>query len=435
MNAIETREVLDLLGSFVDKNLVVTEEEGGHTRFRLLETVRQYAGERLLETGESDEWRTKHRDNFLAFAEEAVPQLSGPDQGVWLERFEIEHDNLRSALKWCREQCDGNDLGLRLAGALWRFWWIRGHISEGRDWLTGLLAVEPGGQSGSVRALALNGAGSLASQQGDYTAALELLAEGLAIRRELGDRLGVAVSLNSLGNVAKAQGDHLNARAVFEESLAIFRELDDRYGVAVALGNLGIMATEQVDYPTAWTMHQESLAIMREAGNRLGIAMALCNLGFVALHRGEYSMSEALQSESLTIARDLGDRRTIANALQGLGAVAGELDDRIAGQQLLKESVKIWQELGDPRGIAGSLEQLAPLAHPPRAAQIWGASERLRKEIGSPLMPCEISKYDRRVSSARADMGDDAAFYQAWQEGRLMTTEQAVEFALEANEA
>src|SRR5579862_7397475 len=228
---IEHRDGLDLLTSLADKSLVVPEQNGAQTRYRLLETVRQYARDRLEDSGRSAAVRARHRDYYLALAEEADPKLRSAEQAEWLRRLEQEHENLRAGLEWSLVEAQSTG-GLRLCGALQRFWWTRGHFTEGRLWCTRVLGKAGAEERTRERAYVLNAAGVLSHDQGDYLAAKALHEEGLAIRRELGDRRGTAASLGNLGNVALNQGDYPAARALYEESLAILRALGDRYNSA-----------------------------------------------------------------------------------------------------------------------------------------------------------------------------------------------------------
>ncbi len=433
-SAISEQELLGLLSSLVDKNLVVFDERAG--RYRLLETVRQYAGERLSESGnddESDGIRRRHLDYLLVLAEEAEPHLKGAEQQAWLERLETEHDNLRAALGFALLL--PTDSGLRLAAAAWWLWYVRGYLGEGRRRLAAMLGSASAHEHTERRAMALNGAGVLAYNQGDYAPARALYEESLAIRREAGDRRGVAGSLCNLGNVAHVQGDYASARALYEESVAVFRELGDRQGVAGSLCNLGSVADDQGDYTSARALYEESVAVFRELGDRRGVAMSLDNLGIVADRQGDRGSARALHEESLAIRRDLRDLRGAAISLHNLGIVALEQGDHATARALHEESLAIRRELGDRWGVAFSLEGIAAVASalsgPDRAASIWGSAERLREGIGSPVTSRERSDYDRLIAGARAALGDDAAFDRAWQEGREMTLVQAIEYALE----
>ncbi len=428
---VEEWEALDLLTSLADKSLVVAEQRDGVTRYRLLETVRQYARDRLLEIGEGETWRDKHLAYFLELGEESEPHLAGAQQQTWLDRLEREHDNIRAALEWSSEVTDPGVLGLRLAGAIWRFWAVRGYLLEGRACLAGLLDAVQSTAAGAVRTKALNGAGVLAYEQGDYAAARTLHEESLGIRRELGDWWGIAESLNSLGILTYQQGDLLDALALYEESLAIRWDLGDRRGIAMSLNNLGNLAYEQGDYPTARAHYEESLTMKRELGDRRGIAISLNNLGNLAYDQGDYPAAWALYEESLAISRELGNRWGIAMSLNNLGNLAYDQGDYPAARTLYDESLAIKRELGDRPGVAESLEGLASfaaLADPSRAARMWGAAEKLREDLGASLPPNERLRYERHVGAAPTD---DAAFQLAWLEGRAMTLELAIEYALE----
>ncbi len=431
---IEHGDVIDLLTSLADKSLVVPEEqETAQTHWRLLETVRQYARDRLEDSGGSAAARVRHRDYYLALAEEADSKLRGAEQAEWLRRLEKEHDNLRAGLEWSLAEA-GPKGGLRLCGALQRFWWTHGHFTEGRQWCTRALGKAGAEERTRERAYVLNAAGVLSYHQGDYPAAKAFYEESLAIRRELGDRSGIAGSLGNLGSVTASQGDHPAARALLEESLAIYRELGDRFGIASSSNNLGNIAKNQDDCPAARARFEESLAIHRELGDRYGIAVSLSNLGDLAIDQGDPAAASPLLEEGLVIRRELGDRFGIATSLKMLGFVALAQSDYPAARALHEESLAIRRGLGDQFGILSSLQGLAAvvasLREPLRAARIWGAAERSRAEIGLPLKPSERSGYERRVAAARVASGDDAAFDSAWQEGRSLTLDQAIDLAL-----
>ena len=262
-DGVEDRDALDLLTSLADKSLVVVEQSDGHSRYRLLETVRQYARERLVESGGGEAVRVRHRDYFLTLAEQAEPKLVGAQQAEWLRRLDEEHENLRAALEWSLAEVQSG-AGLRLCGALYRFWWARGYLSEGRKWCARVLAMEGAAGRTLERPKALHGAGALAYHQGDYLAARALGEESLAIRRQLGDWKGIAASLNNLGMVACDQADYPAARALAQESLAISRELGNRVGIANSLNNLGNVAYDQAELGIG------PRALPREPGDRAG---------------------------------------------------------------------------------------------------------------------------------------------------------------------
>jgi predicted ATPase/class 3 adenylate cyclase len=383
-------DVLDLLTSLADKSLVAFDAERSESRYRLVETVRQYAREKLMESGAGETVRDRHLDYFVTLAELAEPKLMGAEQTMWLRRLEDEHDNLRAALEWS-VATDIGGRALRLCGALQRFWIMHGHGTEGRQWCTRVLSVEPSAAGTLARSKALNCAGLLAYHQLDYDEARRLLEESLAIRRAAGDSRGVAVSLNNLGMVALDQGDLAAARAMHEQSLALARELGNRNGIARSLGNLGMVASEQRDFGTARVLFEECLAIMRQLGDRDGTAIALHSLGGVACDQGQFDASVAYYLESLELLRELGHRPRITYSLAELARVSSALGDA---------------------ALAGSL---------------WGAAERAREELGmSPQT--EGDEHAAQIAAARATLGGEA-FDHAWHDGRALSTEQAVELA------
>jgi predicted ATPase/DNA-binding SARP family transcriptional activator len=467
-------DVLDLLSSLVDKSLVVFEVRGEAAgRYRLLETIRQYGQERLAEMEEGPAMRGRHRDYFLALAEAVEPLLSGPEQGMWLERLETEHVNLRAALDWCQAEEEGAEAGLRLAGALYFFWQVRGYLSAGRAYLGKALGRKGAARRTKVRAKASLGAGILATYHSDYGAAEALYEESLTISRELGDRRGIAAALYKLGSVAYYRGDYEAARVLCEESLSIFREIGDREGIVYSLHELGNVAGVQGDYGTARTLREESLAINREVGNRRGVASSVFYLGYLASLRGDYEAARVLYEESLAISRELGNKLGIVDSLEGFGNLASLRGDYEAARVLYEESLAICRELGGKHRIAYSLEcfgnvacthgdygaarvlyeeslaisrelgdrfiakSLAVFANlaatqnqPERAVRLWGAEEALRQTLGFPLSANRQKAYDRNLTAAREALGEET-YAAAWEQGRAMTLEHAIEEALQ----
>lgn len=392
---VDKYEILGLLSQLVDKSLLLKEDRGNQARYRLLETVQQYSLEKLRESVEEAALHRRHLDFFVGLAEQAEPELRGADQKIWLEKLEMEHDNLRVALEWSKTDASASELGLRLAGALWAFWEIRGILSEGRAWLEELLrATATSNVSASVRAKALRGAGVLANYQNDHERAHALLQESLALLRQLGDKRGIAVSLNNLGIAARNWGDHAQAAVFYEEGLALWKELGDKRGIAASLVNLAIVARSQRDYARATTLYEEGLSLFRELSNKLGIAITLNNLGVLAEDQGNYERAVALYKESLSLHHELGNKLGISGCLSNIAAVAGEQ------------------------------------GHPKRAARLFGAAEALREVINASLSSDERAEYDRKVAVVRAKL-DEAIFAEAWAQGRVMTLDQAVSYALE----
>jgi len=427
-------DILDLLTSLADKNLVLAEQHAGATRYRLLETVFDYAKARLRQDDQEAPWRNRHLTYFVAMAEEAEKEIALGDQSAGLDWTESEYDNLRGALTWSSSADANASLGLRLAAALWRFWSFRGYLFEGRSWLAEHLASPTDPSVRKARARALNGAGVLARIQGDYVAARQFLEESLAIQRDRGDRPGIAASLSNLGTVSLELGEHPAAQSFIEQGLAIYRELGDRRGTADQLSNLGAAMARAGDFPAARVLHEESLAIRRKLGDRRGTASSLMNLAMVARNNGDLAAARELYEASEAMYQELGDPYSTAGAWRQRALVMCDQADYKGAQTLLEKSLASFLNLGDRRGICDSLYGLAyvfSLRDPRRAAILWAAGERLREELGMRRPPIDRSRDERQVGAARAALGDETAFDLSWQEGRAMNLEHAVQYALE----
>jgi predicted ATPase/Tfp pilus assembly protein PilF len=408
---IDAYEVLDRLGQLVDKSLVQVDEPGSEGRYRMAETVRQYGLVKLRAAGEEAALRERHRDWYLALAEQAEPELEGPRQAEWLARLEAEHDNLRAALAWCVGRSEAV-AGARLGWALGRFWYVRGHWSEGREQLASLLAL-PGMARTVERDRALHWAVTLAIQQGDCPAAWALAEESLVIQRELGDQQGIAKSLGSLALAATHQGEYETARALYEEGLAIVRQLGDQQEIAEALSGLATVAHFQGENEAARGLYKECLAIQRQLGNKRKIAYSLNNLGTVAYVQGDYEAARALYKECLAIDREVSGQQAIYYSLLNLGSVAADQGDYEVARALYEESLAICRQLGDQQGIAVSLLNLGEVAKNQRkyeeARALYEESLAIHGQLGnqhsvalSLLSLGEVANDQREYEEARA---------------------------------
>ncbi|MDQ2827502.1 MAG: tetratricopeptide repeat protein [Chloroflexota bacterium] len=434
-------DILGGLASLIDKSLLrPVDQQDAEPRQRMLETVREYALDLLEESGEAAELRARHAAHYLARAEEAEPELTGPEQAAWLDRLEREHNNLRAALRRSR---DGGEVevGLRLAAALWRFWWRRGYLTEGREWLEGLLAVVSlENKSGAIaihratHARALNGAGMLAYVQDDHKQATTFFEHSLVLRRGLGDTQGVAKSLNNLGNIALDQGDYEHASALYEESLILKRGLGDVGGIATTLANLGQVANDQGEYMRAMALLEESLALSKALGDTYGIAASLQNLGDVALQQGDARRAMALTQESLALWKTLDDTHELAVVFSRLGNIARSQGALEQARALYSESLILLRRIGDKRAMADCLEGVAGVAaaqaQPLRAARLFGAAAGLREAIGAPLPPGKQSAYGQDTATVSGALGDGTAA--AWAAGRAVPLDRAIDEALGA---
>jgi predicted ATPase len=379
-------DVLDGAASLADKSLLRQEERTqGEPRFMMLETIREFAWERLEESRETEATQRRHAQFFLALAERAEPKLSSAAQKEWLDRLEGEQDNFRAVLAWCQTEAGDGEIELRLAGALWWFWWLRCYWSEARSWLAAALTRSGGSGCTVARAKALEGAGLLARDR-------RLSKESVALFRELGDRLGLGSALRTLGMMMMEAGDQSAARAHYEESLAICQETGDRRGLVPTLFGLGELAELRGDLAAAQSLGEEGIAVCHEVGEQW-------NLGWLHL---------------------------------SLGRLAKKQGDRERAYDRYKESLAIFQELDNEFGIIVSLEWLAMLTgaqeEPERAARLFGAAASLREAIGAGHLPSPGSE---RTHVIRVALGEEA-FAAAWEEGQAMTLEQAIEYALEA---
>jgi len=426
-------DLLDGMASLVDKSLLQqVEQPNGDSRFVMLETIREYAREKLDASLEQAQTRRAHAAYCLVLAEEETTERTGTESSEWLERFALEHDNFRAGLEWLIETGDV-DWGLRLGTALFRFWETREYLTEGSATLGKLLKIEGAATPTKVRARALFAAGVLAGEQGDYAAADAHVRESLSIARRLHDQQGVAVSLNALGVLERDRGDIAAAHSLLEESLAAWRELGDLKAVARSLSNLANVVTLQANYARARALYAECFSIFQGLGDRTGVAWSLNHQGDAARDQGDAAAAQALYEQSLAIFRELGDRWGIAGTLADLGTLAREQQNCSAAQILYRESLAIFRELNHKRGIARLLECVACLAavqsQAERSLRLAGAAAALRQNIGAPLTSVEQHKLDAVLDPARKVLTNTAGAA-AWLEGWNLPVEKTIEEVL-----
>jgi len=471
-------DAFDLLAALVDRSLLLQIDPGAdQPRIRMLQTVREYGQEALRESGEAEATRRRHAAYFVDFAEGAEGELTGPEQAMWLAWLEEEHDNVRAALWWAGESGEV-EIGLRLAAALWRFWYVRGYPSEGRDWLERMLSLDEAHDHTApplVRAHVLAGAGMLAYVQSDYQRATTLFEQALDRYRAGDDINGVATTLNYLASVARDQGDRRRATVLYEESLSLRRAMDDTRGIAASLNNLGLIARDRGAYERATLLHRESLALKQDLGDRLGVAYSLNNLGVVAREQGDYASARPLFEQSLTLLQELGDTRGIATALNNMAVVAHAdgADERALA--LCDESLALRRDLGDKWGMTYALNTLGDIARDRgeyaraeslytrslallrhvrdhmsaatcleglaataaargehgRAAQLYGAGDALRASNDTPLPPVDRALHDCVIADIRAALSAED-FAAAWAHGHAMSLDQAIADAVGA---
>lgn len=423
-------DLLDGMASMVDKSLAQQVAQAkGESRFVMLETIREYALDKLDASGEKAQTKRAHAAYCLVLAEEEATEQSGTE---WLQRFSSEHDNFRAGLEWLTETGDA-EWGLRLGTALFRFWESREYLAEGRDRLGRLLKLAGAAAPTKARTRALFSAGVLAGEQGDYASADKLIGESQAIAHQLGDKTGIAVSLNALAVFARDRGDVATAHALFEESLALWRESGDQKAIARALSNLANVVKLQEDYARARSLYAECLSIFQDLQDRTGVAWSMNYQGDVARDQGDSAGAQKLYEQGLAIFRELADRWGIAGTLADLGNLAREQRNYAVAHSLYGESIKIFQALDHKRGIARLLECFACSAavqlEAGRSLRLAGAAAALRQNVGAPLTPAEQAKLEATLELPRQAL-TNAVGVTAWLEGWALPVEQAIEEAL-----
>jgi predicted ATPase/serine/threonine protein kinase len=426
-------DLLDGMASIVDKSLLQQVEHANReSRFVMLETLREYALEKLEASGEQTLTRRAHAAYCLVLAEEEAAEHAAGEGTEWLEGFALEHDNFRAALEWLVETGDA-DWGLRLGTALFRFWETREYLAEARDRLGKLLKIPAAAASTKARERALFAAGVFAAEQLDYASSDALFGESLGIARQLRDQQGVAVSLNAMGVNARNRGEVAAAHALFEEGLMLWREAGDPKAVARSLSNLASVAKLQGDYARARSLYAECLSIFQGLGDRTGVAWSLNSQGDVARDQGDSAAAQALYEQALAIFRELGDRWGIAGTLTDLGNLTREQGLSPAAHSLYREGLRIFQELEHKRGIARLLECFACLAsaqlETERSLRLAGAAAALRQNIGAPLTASEQTKLEAALDPARQALTNTASAM-AWLEGWAMPVEKAIQEVL-----
>jgi predicted ATPase/DNA-binding SARP family transcriptional activator/DNA-binding CsgD family transcriptional regulator len=441
-DTIEQEDVLDFLGALVDKSLVVAgANTGGPLRYRMLEPIRQYSAEELGRSGDADEVKGRHATYFLALAERAEPALAGSQQSAWVERLEAEHDNFREALSWVLEK-EKDEAALRLGAALWRFWHVRGYLSEGTRWLE-LVLDQDGSAASLARVKALEGMGWLAQGRGEYERARATYEEMLALSRELEDKGNVAIALNSLGTVAAQQGDNERARLFLQENLGVLEELEEgdpgttlkRFHAVNLLGYLAI--NDEGDYTQGTILWEQSLALARKAGDDYAVAITLANLGHPALMQGDYERAKILCEEALTRANELGEAGVMIepSTLVNLGLATLGLGEYGRAMQCFEKALVKSRDMDRTPQALEALEGMASLAgamgEATRAPRLWGAAMAAREVTGiNTFTPDEWTMHEPHLAAARTRLGDEV-WEELVAEGRTMSLEEATGYALQ----
>jgi predicted ATPase/DNA-binding CsgD family transcriptional regulator len=473
--------VFDGIASLLDKSLLsLREQNSEEPRVMIMETIREYGLEMLAASGEMERVLQEHTVYYLRLAENAESELAGSQQALWSERLAGDYDNLRTALQWLLAQIEESEvtssiamapeLALRLAATLSWFWWVRGYLTEGRNFLERALAISENVDASSLKAKVLFSTVHIAFVQGDYKQTVVLAESILVFCREIGDKRGIALALDPLGNVAWLQGNITAACAMKEESLTLYRELDDTGHIASSLFSLGLLESSRGEYARAQTLFEESLAIEKTSQNKRGVAHVLSQLaqlffvilldletirplieeslelsqevGFkegiaashclsaqLALSQGNLSAATVLAKQGVALYKEIGHRHGVAKSLAVLGKIVAVEGDYEAAHMLLVQCLEITNELGETWVAAVYLMELGEIVAAQGqlvwAAQLWGASEMLREVTGIPIPRNLLADYKRSVSSVCSDLGEKK-FTAAWTQGRSLTPEQAL---------
>jgi predicted ATPase/DNA-binding winged helix-turn-helix (wHTH) protein len=425
-------DLFEGLSSLVDKNLVQRVDRAEvEPRFSMFETVREYAVERLTDSGEQASARRAHAAYCLVLSEEGNPELSPADRARWLTLCDLEIDNLRFALDWVFQNRD-LDWGLRLCVALFRFWDMREHLIEGRIRLETVLRLASTHHS-KERARVSQFLGALATAQGDYPAAEQFLQRSLCLYEELGDESGIAVSLNALAVSARDRGDYSAAQNNLERSLACWRMLADRVAIARCLHNLANIVKVRGDYPLAAWALCEAADIFEEVGDRNGYAWSINQQGDIAREQGDMVAARELYERALSVFRETGDPWGSARSLTDLAYIGCAEGDHLAAHAACREALKIFAGLRHRRGIARAMEASACLAldqgHGERALKLAAAAARLRQSISAPLHQAERFKLDQMLLRAWNSVSE-ANGKRAWEEGSAMSLEIAIQYSV-----
>jgi len=436
-------EVLDLLASLVDKSLVLLDRSEEQVRYRLLETIREYAAEQLEATGESEAIAGRQCHYYRNLIRRLAGELHGAGQKQCLLQFEVEHDNLGRALQWSLTAEDP-EIAMVLCSELNNFWIYRGYYREGRAWCERALRRASGGAKTDIRANLLGALGTQAWMQADLQEAYRCHEEALSIRRELGSKGGIATSLERLATVSAQRGDLPKARLLLEEAVTMARETENRKVFLTALVNLGCAAREQGDNARAREAWEEALPLARDYRDYTAYSMTLTNLANLAHAEGNYEQARLLHEESLAVSGETGNRSAAAMARHNLGIVAVAQGDYEQARPLMKEAITDWKDWGNQSLVLIGIEVFTSLiileadsrSNPGLApyllaAKLFGGAERAREALGCPMPPSSRPTYDANCQQLK-ELLDAAALEAAWNEGRTHTLEQTVASLLES---
>jgi tetratricopeptide (TPR) repeat protein len=431
-------DTLDGLTSLLDQSLVRLINSPGEDepRFKILETIREFAQEKLVERNEKAEISGHYSAYFLELAGEAEPELTGPQQAAWFNRLDQEYANFREVIE--QELINEKNsplVTLQITGALWRFWVARGYIPESREWLeAGLISgisdppAEPNRTGWQcLSAKAYNAAGLLALEEGDLNRAKAMAEEGLKLEHQLEDPAGLANILNSLGTIEAYLGNFNEALNYHQECLKVRRELNDTRGIAISLCNLGALASAQAALEQSRLYYEEALSLLRRVGDKRTMALLLNNLGNLWLVQGDALKAKILTEESRAVYQELGDRGGMALALMQMADIARTQSQPTEAVELYRQSLNLFEEVGEKadlppciEGLAGTFSDLGKFR---QAAVLFGAAQALREAISCPLQPADMPHYSQEIAKIKHQL-NEATFSEEWSEGYKLDLEQ-----------
>jgi tetratricopeptide (TPR) repeat protein len=424
-------DVMDGVSSLLDKSLVFAEESADGTRVSMLQTIHEYAAERLQASGEADSMAARHAEHYLELAEQAEPELWGAEQSLWFRRLDLEHDNVRAALAWALAEPDP-EIAVRLAASMGAYWEGRGQVAEAYRWFDGALACGPASGSSRGRGLLAKSRFTLIIED-DPELTKPLLEEARELLQAAGDTRRLVVALSHLGVTLRALGDEERADSMFAESVRVARRHGDDWALALALNNEGSDLMDRgLDPARARSLCEEALSLRRALGEPRGIAVTLATLGGLALSQGDADEAMQRYEESLSMVEEAGLVPQIAAALGGMALAAVQQGDGRRARDLLPEAVRVAHQLRDPYATAQAVTVAAGVAlhggDRVRAVRLCGAASRFHEAMG--WTPVETRTVAEAVlAAARARAGDEQV-EEAFAAGRALGTEDAVAEAL-----
>jgi tetratricopeptide (TPR) repeat protein len=430
--AQQDTELLDRLGSLVDKSLIRCEEQaGGELRFGMVETLREFGLACLQDSGEYPLVAQRHAEYYTALAEAAAQQMATPSQPVWLARIDAEQGNLRAALQWTTHNVIG--LGLRLGAALAPYWVRRGRYQEALGHVKVLLQQCPDQEPRSPVEVLLHYAGIFSLRRSNISTAYRYFQQSAAASRKTGNRAFLSDALALMADLSFERGDYAAADALHAEGLLLAREVEDAFGLAMKLSRYGRMLASRGQVDEGGRLCAQGLAVLREIGDPWGMAFALRNVGLVRYLEGDLAGAHGLLEQALQLSRTLEDVPTVATNLYILGRICSAQGDTGAARALLCEALPLHHQVDSISRIADTLDAFAQVAladgRPERTLRLVAAAAAMRASVGFVLAPLFRAEVEQTAQTAHHALTAYAA-RSAWAEGTAMTLDEAVVYAL-----